>query len=519
MTNIYRRTILRPFCRARNFIGRKTRKGILDLSLLIILLLVGLFMAFEFDIYGNQQGVTKHEQTIELNEALTLGSLLAVGLLIFAARRFAEQKREMQRRIDETRTRAEQETAHMSEVSAMQRRTIETLALAVESKDQTTHDHLQRVETYAVEVGKEMGFDDKDIATLRVAALLHDIGKLAVPEYIIAKPGKLSRDEFATMKTHTVVGAAIVERMCFPFEVASLVRGHHEKWDGSGYPDGLVGEGIPLGARILAAVDCLDAMCSDRPYRRAMPLTAAIELIRAEAGKSFDPRVVEILSRRYVDLAAKVECCPRIEGLPFNVTVSRGNAPAAGFEKVAVYDEFTHNLLALAHAGNLVVAPAPSVERSITTVEDDMDQAILERLKTSLCTRVPWDAMVVYLRCGDSLSSVTEDNVGDFRMVLANDIRVGEGLSGWVVENRKAIVNGNPSVEPGYTKRPSAACGLHSALAVPLIAASGVVGVLSLYRKEYDAFSTQDLEVATSAGSAFAAILETIGSQALTPQS
>src|SRR2546425_8477071 len=137
---------------------------------------------------------------------------------------------------------------------------------------------------------------------LHAAALLHDIGKLAVPEHIISKPGRLTPEEFEKMKIHPVVGAEILERVRFPYPVVPTVRAHHEKWDGSGYPSGLKGEEIPIGARILAAVDYLDALASDRQYRRALPLEEAMERLSAESGKSFDPLVVEVLQRRYLDL-------------------------------------------------------------------------------------------------------------------------------------------------------------------------------------------------------------------------
>ena len=120
--------------------------------------------------------------------------------------------------------------------------------------------------------------------------MLHDIGKLAVPEHIISKPGKLTPEEFEKMKIHPIVGAEILEQVDFPYPVVPIVRAHHEKWDGSGYPDGLAGEDIPIGARILAAVDCLDALASDRQYRKALPLDEAMAKVVAEAGKSFDPR-------------------------------------------------------------------------------------------------------------------------------------------------------------------------------------------------------------------------------------
>ena len=142
---------------------------------------------------------------------------------------------------------------------------------------------------------------------MQAAALLHDIGKLAVPEHIISKPGKLTPEEFEKMKIHPIVGAEILERVRFPYPVAPIVRAHHEKWDGTGYPNGLRGEEIPIGARILAAVDCLDALASDRQYRRAMPLEDAMKVVRSEAGHAFDPRVVDALEQGYVQWERKAQ--------------------------------------------------------------------------------------------------------------------------------------------------------------------------------------------------------------------
>jgi len=156
--------------------------------------------------------------------------------------------------------RLEHEKNHSEQMAGLHLRTIEALALAIDAKDATTHEHLRRVQTYAVEIGKELGLSEAELDALRAAAVLHDIGKLAVPEHIISKPGKLTLEEFEKMKIHPVVGAEILEQVEFPYPVVPIVRAHHEKWDGSGYPHGLKGEQIPLGARILAAVDCLDAL-------------------------------------------------------------------------------------------------------------------------------------------------------------------------------------------------------------------------------------------------------------------
>ena len=149
---------------------------------------------------------------------------------------------------------------------------------------------------------RNLSLDDEQIEALRAAALLHDIGKLAVPEQIINKPGKLTPEEFEKMKVHPIVGAEILERVAFPYPVAPIVRSHHERWDGTGYPEGLAGEEIPIGARILAAVDCLDALASHRQYRPALPLAEAMAKVKEKSGTWFDPQVVEILERRYVEL-------------------------------------------------------------------------------------------------------------------------------------------------------------------------------------------------------------------------
>src|ERR1700733_12455742 len=231
--------------------------------------------------------------------------------------------------------RMEDEKKHAEEMAALHLRTIEALALAIEAKDHTTHDHLQRVQSYAVEVGKDLGLDESQLEALRAAAVLHDIGKLAVPEHIISKPGKLTREEFEKMKIHPVVGAEILERVRFPHPVTPIVRSHHERWDGAGYPDGLRGQSIPIGARILAAVDCLDALASHRQYRRALPLDEAMQKVAAESGKAFDPQVVEVLQRRYVELEAIAKAREdETAKLSNDVAVERHLAPAAESESV-----------------------------------------------------------------------------------------------------------------------------------------------------------------------------------------
>src|SRR5712675_358637 len=184
---------------------------------------------------------------------------------------------------------------HAEEIAALHLRTIEALSLAIEAKDHTTHDHLRRVQTYAVEIAKDLGLAEAQLHAVRAASMLHDIGKLAVPENILCKPGRLTPEEFEKMKIHPIVGSEILDRVEFPYPVVPIVRSHHEKWDGTGYPHGLKSEAIHVGARILSAVDNFDALASERPYRRALSPEEAMANLSAQKGLSFDPRVVEVM--------------------------------------------------------------------------------------------------------------------------------------------------------------------------------------------------------------------------------
>jgi putative nucleotidyltransferase with HDIG domain len=227
----------------------------------------------------------------------------------------------------------ETEARLAEQTSNLYLRTIEALALAIEAKDETTSEHLQRVRVYAIELANELGLSEEEKEALKAAAVLHDIGKLAVPEHIISKPGKLTPEEFEKMQIHPVVGADILEQVRFPYPVVPIVRAHHEKWDGTGYPDGLSREAIPIGARILAAVDCLDALASDRQYRKALPLSEAMAKVVAMSGTSFDPQVVAVLQRRYAELEKMAKEQPR--EIPAKLRSKQrakpGARPAAGF--------------------------------------------------------------------------------------------------------------------------------------------------------------------------------------------
>ena len=402
---------------------------------------------------------------------------------------------EEKKRVEVEAQQVETEKRHVEEVCALHLRTIEGLALAIDAKDHTTHKHLHRVRTYAVEIAKDMNLSAEEIDALRAAALLHDIGKLAVPDHIINKPGRLTPEEFEKMKIHPVVGAEILEKVAFPYPVAPIVRSHHEKWNGEGYPDGLKGEEIPIGARILAAVDCLDALASDRQYRKALPLDMAMREVAQDSGKAFDPRVVEILGRRYQDLeAVAVGSMEKqsLDSLSFSCSVGRGEKPAAGFEHNPAQNRSQSDFLSS-------IALARQEAHTLFELSQDLGNSLsldetLSLVAMRLRKLVPYDSIVAFVRKGDLLMPefVSGDN---FRLFSSLSIPVGTGLCGWVAQNIRPIINGNPAVEAGFKHDPRNSAEPRSALVVPLEGVNGLVGVLALYQAEPDAFTSDHLRI------------------------
>ncbi len=395
-------------------------------------------------------------------------------------------------------SRLETEKMHAEEVSSLHLRTIEALALAIEAKDHTTHGHLQRVQIYATELGKEMGLKRDEQEALRAASLLHDIGKLAVPEHIISKPGRLTPEEFEKMKIHPVVGAEILERVQFPYPVVPIVRAHHEKWDGTGYPFGLVGEDIPIGARILAMVDCLDALATDRQYRRALPLDEAMKIVQSESGKAFEPKAVELLAKRYVELEKKAQARRQEQAkLSVDVKVERGDAPAAGFVGSSAPVESKSGTQSIDFLTS--IAAARQEVQALFEISQDLGNSLsLDETLSVLAVRlrkiIPHHSLAIWIK-RESVLKPDYVSGDDFRLFSALEIPVGQGLSGWVAENRKPILNGNPSVEPGYLNDPSKFSTLRAAVAVPLEGVNGVLGVLALYHAERDAFTKDHLRI------------------------
>jgi diguanylate cyclase (GGDEF)-like protein/putative nucleotidyltransferase with HDIG domain len=434
-------------------------------------------------------------QVIHLGKSALSGgtSLLILAALYFAYRHYRGQRSEWKLR-----------EQHANDLAALHLRAVEGLAMAVEAKDNlNTRGHIRRVQVYALGIGKAMGLTATGLEALRAGALLHDVGKLAVPEHILTKPGKLNAEEFAKMKVHPLVGAEIVEQMHFPYAVAPIVQAHHEKWDGSGYPFGLKGEDIPIGARILAAADRLDALTSDREYRKGIPLEEAMQQIYAESGKGLDPKVVEVLQQQYKVL----EPCAREQAsqgpvLSTEIVTEKGAAPDAGLELCGLPPtdgkDFLTTITAAAREEQLLretAAAGSSLDLTDTTL----------RIVAALRAKIPCDSVVFFVRQANALKA--EAAIGKNAQRLSNlNIPLGEGLTGWVGQNLKAVVNGNPAVDPGFVCDPGEP--LNCVLATPLNSVHGLVGVLALYRGKKDSFTRDELQLTLAVAPNISAALQ-----------
>ena len=403
-------------------------------------------------------------------------------------------------------TKLSDQQKHTTEMADLHLRTIEALALAIDAKDDTTSAHLRRVQIYASEIGKELGLSPLEQKAIEAAALLHDIGKLAVPESIISKPGRLTPAEFEKMKIHPVIGAQILERVNFPYPVVPIVRGHHEKFDGTGYPDGLQGEEIPIGARILSVVDCLDALASDRQYRKAMPLDDAIRIVVGESGKSYDPKVVAILQARFRDLEVKARSeTADAATISFKVVVERGASPATGFAVDQIQVAPDRNV-------TMSISDARREFQLLADIARDLGGALslnetLALLAVRLSNAVPHDAVVIWV-C-DQYELIPRLVKGEgYQFFSSLRIPLGRGVSGWVAEHNQPMVNGNPAVESSHLGESTGVTSLRSALAVPLVCREQVVGVLTLYRLQTDAFNLDHRRLLVNISSKVGMVIE-----------
>jgi len=372
---------------------------------------------------------------------------------------------------------------HLTELNRLYLSTVETLAMAIDAKDQITHGHIRRVQCYAIGLAKVMGFsDEKEIRAIEAAALLHDMGKLAVPEHILNKPGKLTASEYERIKLHSSVGAQILSAIDFPYPVVPIVRHHHENWDGTGYPDGLSGVNIPLGARIMAVVDCYDALTSDRPYRPALSDEEALAIIEERKGTMYDPTVTDAFVKVHSEIGAEV-IAPGRESSAFHELLHAPSPPPPPAQGTgAASGELSSALLALSDL---------ATEIGGHTSVEDLAVALGWRVRQS----VPCELVVFYLRdrVSDDLVAVHAAGIGADALKGLR-LRSGEGLSGWVALNRTTIMNSSGALDLADRRR-LLPVSLDSALATPLCARDQVVGVLTLYGVGRDAFTSEDQQV------------------------
>jgi putative nucleotidyltransferase with HDIG domain len=373
--------------------------------------------------------------------------------------------------------RAHDQVEHLGGMNRVYVATIEALAQTIDAKDQVTHDHIRRVQDNSVRLAHALGVTDEgEIQALKAASLLHDVGKISVPEHILNKPGRLTPSELEIMRRHAPVGADILSVIGFPYPVVPIVRHHHENWDGTGYPDGLAGEAIPIGARILMVVDCFDALTSDRPYRPRFETAAALRVLIDRRGTMYDPSVVD-------GFVALHEA-----GL--NEVPPPGRAPVADPHAAPVVeapvepDLASRDLAAFYALGRELAMPG-----SISDTGDAIWNALSTELGSVSCV------LFVYDESTDSLAPAFRAGVE----TLPPDARValGDRLSGWVAATRTPIVNSDARLDVDPALRDHSP--LQSALAVPIGDGEQIGGVLAFYSDRPGAFTPLHQRMAEAA--------------------
>ncbi len=372
--------------------------------------------------------------------------------------------------------RIEDSKRHVEQLSDLYLSTIETLAMAVDAKDQITHGHIRRVQIYAVELAKRLGVkDERQLKAIEAAALLHDMGKLAIPEHILNKPGKLTGPEFEKMKLHAEIGADLLSAVKFPYPVVPIVRHHHEQWGGNGYPAGISGTDIPLGARILSVVDCFDALTSDRPYRPRLTTEEAFSMIKQGRASLYDPLVVDTF----------VEAYPQI-------------APAA----LKAGDESTGLIAASAFETEEKPPASPLRRIRINASESSLLDSHRRLIASS---RTSSEAFAAAAQCLRQLSPATafaffrrdryedhltcEHTFGDKKGLLDGlTIAMGSRVTGWSAATRRVSINATASLDlanvADFFDPP-----LQSVLCTPMANESDLLGVLTAYSPDRGAFN------------------------------
>ena len=368
--------------------------------------------------------------------------------------------------------------------------TAEALATAIDAKDQTTHCHVRRVQIYAAGMGEIFGLPPNEIAALKAGALLHDVGKLAVPSHILNKPGPLTPAEFEKMKIHTVVGAQILARVNFPYPVIPIVRHHHEQWDGRGYPDKLRGEQIPMTARIISVVDCFDSVREDRPFRRGMTLGEATALLLRGAGIHFDPVVVEQFIKHLPGFEAQIEALglqqpaqrlpePPLQLSNMDLAQTRERGSYIAYDQIKKAHREVYALYEIART----FGTSLNVEHTLEILVDKVGHV------------VPFDTCVVYIYDDTKGYATARHVVGkNAQKLTSRSIALGEGVTGFALANRSPINQLHPSLD--FTDiNPEAGIKYHSMASLPLFKDDVLLGALSVYSGELEQYSDDHMRL------------------------
>jgi len=370
--------------------------------------------------------------------------------------------------------RIEDSKRHVEQLSDLYLSTIETLAMAVDAKDQITHGHIRRVQIYAIELAKRLGVkDERQLRAIEAAALLHDMGKLAIPEHILNKPGKLTGAEFEKMKLHADIGADLLSAVKFPYPVVPIVRHHHEQWSGRGYPAGISGTDIPLGARILSVVDCFDALTSDRPYRPRLTTEEAFATITNGRGTLYDPLVVDTFVKAYPEIApAALKAGDESTGL----------VPTSAFSDLGATSPLRQIRVNATETSLLdVYRRQVASARSSKEAVDAAAQCLRQLTGATVFAFYRYDRIRDLLIC--------EYAVGDGRGLLHGlEIAVGSRVTGWSAATGKISLNANASLDLSNISEMFDPC-LRSVSSTPIHDGEDVVGVLTAYASKPVAFS------------------------------
>jgi len=380
-------------------------------------------------------------------------------------------------------------TNETEELSRIHFATAEALATAIDAKDQTTHCHVRRVQIYAAGLGEVLRLTKDEIAALKAGALLHDIGKLAVPAHIINKPGRLTPAEFEKMKIHTTVGAQILSRVDFPYPVTPIVRHHHEQWDGMGYPDGLKGEQIPITARIISVVDCFDSVREDRPFRRGMTRDEALAFLLRGSGNHFDPKIVELFIKHLPRFEAEIAALGLLQQLPQNElreplalhavdmaqTRERGSYMAYDQIKSAHQEVYALYEIARTFGSSL------DVRNTIEVLVDKVGHV------------VPFDTCVVYLY-DDAKNHATATHVAGLNANLLSTrcVAPGEGVTGFALANRSPVNQLHPSLDLAGLEIERE---YRSMASLPLFKDEMLLGAVSVYSKELEVYTDDHMRL------------------------